>query len=295
MKVAAILIDTARELVYRKTLLVYFGIVTLTLLVFTLALQTDVAGGAIASLRLFGMEGRGSPGGMTFGGGQGSLSGLSAEAFVQGVQAAVAFGLYPMGIVLSVLATASLVPRMLEKGVIDLLLSKPVSRPVLFLSRSLGAVLVAAANLIYLVGGLGIILAIKTGVWNGGFLASGLAMALYFGCLFGFLALVGVVARSTTVSIMVVGLIYFVSLIVRLPHDHRDWALLITGRAWRVVCLAVVETIFHALPRSYEFGRLAADLILGRETAAWGAALNSAASGAGALALATLYFCRRDY
>lgn len=295
MKLAAILIDTARELLYRRTLLVYFGIVTLTLLIFAVALQTDVAGGAIASLRIFGVQGRSAPGGMSFGGGEGGGAGLSAEAFVRGMQLAVAFVLYPLGILLSVLATASLVPRMLEKGVIDLLLSKPVSRPALFLSRYLGGLLVATVNLVYLVGGLGLILGLKTGIWNGGFLASGLLMALYFACLLGFSVLVGVLSRSTTVSIMVVGVIYFVSLFVRLPHQNADWPLLITSPAWRLGTQALIEALYHGLPQSYDFGQMAARLILRQGGVAWGTAFNSALSGAGALALATFLFARRDF
>ena len=61
MKIGAILLDTCRELVYRKTLVIYFGLVTLTHLVFIMALQTDVANGVIASLSVFGVEGSPSP------------------------------------------------------------------------------------------------------------------------------------------------------------------------------------------------------------------------------------------
>ncbi|HEU4401124.1 MAG TPA: hypothetical protein VFT43_03390, partial [Candidatus Polarisedimenticolia bacterium] len=106
MKLAAILIDTARELVDRKILVVFFGIVTLTLLLFALALQTDVAGGAITSLKVFGMGGRASPEGYRFGGEEpGTVGGLQAETMVRGVQLVVAFVLYPLGILLSLFAT----------------------------------------------------------------------------------------------------------------------------------------------------------------------------------------------
>src|SRR5262245_7735657 len=132
-KVAAIVADTARELVYRKTLLFYFGIVTLTHLFLLLALQTDVANGAITSIRVFGAEGRATGHGFALGGaaGAGAPTGLSAIDLVQWIQAGISFVLYPMGILLGVFATGSLVPHMLEKGTIDLLLSKPVSRPTL--------------------------------------------------------------------------------------------------------------------------------------------------------------------
>jgi ABC-type transport system involved in multi-copper enzyme maturation permease subunit len=296
LKVVAILLDTCRELLYRKTLWIYSGLVTLTLLFFLLALQTDVAGGVIASLRVFGLEGHASGGGFALNSEQGGgPSGLTAVSFVRGIQIAVAFVLYPLGIMLSVFATAGLVPSMLEKGLIDLLLSKPVSRPVLFLSRYLGALLVAAANLVYLVGGLGLILGIKTGIWNPGFLLSGLAMALYFACLLGFVALCGVLFRSSTVAIMVTAVIFVVSLIVRWPHQNADWPRLITGHAARFLAQGLVETLYHALPRTYDFGQIVAALILDSGTVSPGPALGSALSGAAALAVATYYFSRTDF
>jgi len=68
----------------------------------------------------------------------GGLGGLTAEDFVRYVQLGAAFTLFPLAILMSIFATASLVPRMLQKGAIDLLLSKPIGRPALFASRYLG-------------------------------------------------------------------------------------------------------------------------------------------------------------
>lgn len=296
MKVRAILLDTCRELLYRKTLLIYFGLVTLTHLLFILALQTDVANGVIASMRVFGLEGSAGPEGLHFDSeGDSFPASLSAATFVSWVQLAVALVLFPIGVLLSVFATASLVPHMLEKGSIDLLLSKPVSRPVLFVSRYLGALLVAAANLIYLVGGLGVILAWKTGVWNGGFFLSGLTMTLYFACLLGFLVLAGVLLRSTTISIMVTALLFLIGMVIRFPHQNSDWPHLITNRAFRFGAQAAVETLYHVLPRTHDFGQIAWTLIMQDGAVAWGPILNSAVAGASALALATLVFSRSDF
>ena len=296
MKIAAILIDTCRELLYRKTLIIFFGMVTLTHLFFILALQTDVADGAIASMRLFGMEGNASGGDLSFGSGRSLPAGeLSAGSFVRGAQMGVVFFLYPLGILLSLFATASLVPRMIHQGAIDLLLSKPMSRTRIFLARYLGALLVGGGNLLYLVAGLGIILWAKTGYWNGGLILSGLVMTLYFAALLGFLVLIGTISRSTTVSIMVTALMFFVGLVVRFPHQNSEWPLLITGHAWRFVSVAVVEVLYHALPRTYDFGEIAGTLILQRGPITWGPILNTVLTGAVALAAATVYFKRTDF
>lgn len=297
MRVLAILLDTGRELLYRKTIVVYFGVVTLVLLFFALVLRTDVVDGVIASMSVGGLEASSSHGAFRLGeeAQASGLGGLTAQDFVRYVQLGAAFTLYPLAILMSIFATASLVPRMLEKGAIDLLLSKPISRPALFASRYLGALLVATVNLLYLTCGLGAILALKTGVWNGGFIWSGLVMSLYFACLLAFVVLVGVWLRSTTVSVMLTAVVFFTSLIVRLPHSNQDWPLLISGRITRFVSVGVVETLFHTLPRTYDFMQAAVALIRHEGGLQWGAVLGSALSGAGALGLAMFYFSRRDY
>ena len=150
-------------------------------------------------------------------------------------------------------------------------------------------------NLLYLTCGVGAILALKTGVWNGGFVWSGLLMSLYFACLFAFTVLAGVLLRSTTVSVMITAVLFFASLIVRLPHAYRDWPLLVTSHLWRYVAVAVVETLYHALPRTYDFVRSTTDLIRHEGGVGWGAVGGSALSGAGALLVAIVCFSRRDY
>src|SRR5439155_4433901 len=124
------------------------------------------------------------------------MGGLTAETFVRYVQLGAAFLLFPLAILMSVFATASLVPRMLEKGVIDLLLSKPVTRPALLLSRYAGGLLTASPNLLYLTSVLESILWLKTGVWNGGFVLSALLMSLFSACLLAFMVLLRVLLLS---------------------------------------------------------------------------------------------------
>jgi hypothetical protein len=294
MKVRALLLDTARELLSRRTLLVYFGIVTLTHLLLILALQTDVANGAVTSLRVFGVEGHASSNGFAIDN-RAMPPGMQAEDLVRYLQIGLTWVLYPIGVMLAVFATASLVPHMLEKGTIDLLLSKPVSRPVLFGARYLGALLIAGANLLYFVGGIGVILALKTGVWNGGFFLSGILMTVYFGALLGFLVLCGALLRSTTIAIMAAALVYLVSLAVAAPHANADWPNLITSHAGRYATVAVVEVLYHALPRTFEMGTLITSLVLHRPIPSWAPVFWTMVSGGAALALALVWFRRADF
>jgi ABC-2 type transport system permease protein len=296
MRIRALVLDTGRELLYRKTLLFYFGIVTLTHLVLLLALQTDGANGLITSVSLFGLEGRAGGGGFQMDN-RGLPGGLAIDAatLVSYIEVSIAWILYPMGIMLSVFATASLVPRMLEKGSIDLLLSKPVSRPAILGARWLGGTAIAALNLVYLVGGVGLILGLKIGHWNWGFVLSGLVMAIYFGALMAFLVLIGVLMRSTTLGVMITAAIYFISLIVRFPHANENWPMLISNRAARFGAQALVETIYHVLPRTYDFGKIATSLIMAREVETWTPVAGTMLSGALALAVAVFLFRRTDF
>jgi ABC-type transport system involved in multi-copper enzyme maturation permease subunit len=295
MKIRAILLDTARELLYRRTLLFYFGVVTLTHLLLLLALQTDVANGVISSVRVFGMEGHPQGHGFSLDSRQaaGTL-GLEAEQLVTMVQRVIAWFLYPSGIFLSLFATASLVPHMLEKGTIDLLLSKPIARPTLLGARYLGGLLIAGANLVYFVGGVGVILGLKTGVWNWGFMLSGLVMTVYFASLLGFMVLFGIVFRSTTISIMMAAILFIVGGVVRVVHDN-DWAMLITGPVARFLTRATVEVLYHVLPRSYAIGQLSSSLILHRPIDSWSPVFATLGCGAAALGLAMLLFRRIDF
>jgi hypothetical protein len=296
MKIRAILLDTARELLYRRTLLFYFGVVTLTHLLLLLALQTDVANGVISSVRVFGMEGHPQSNGFALDNRQaaGAL-GLDAERLVTMVQFVIACFLYPTGILLSLFATASLVPHMLEKGAIDLLLSKPISRPTLLFARFLGGWLIAGANLVYFVGGVGTILAFKTGIWNWGFLLSGLLMTAYFGSILAFMVLLGVVFRSTTIGMMMTAIIYVVGALVRLAHDYADWSVLITSPVARFLSRSTVEVLYHVLPRTYAIGQLTTSLILHRPIESWTPVFATLGSGAGALVVAILLFRRIDF
>jgi ABC-type transport system involved in multi-copper enzyme maturation permease subunit len=291
----ALVYDTCRELFYRRTLMFYFGIVTVTHLLLLLAMQTDAADGVITSIKVFGMQASGGGGEFRLNGGDSGVMAIDAATVARGIESAVAWMLYPMGVILGLFATASLVPRLLEKGSIDLLLSKPVSRPAILVSRWLGGFLVAAANMVYLVAGVGLILGFKLGVWHWGFLFSGLMMAAYFGALLGFLVLWGVLMRSTTIGIMMTVGVYFVSLAVRAPHAYPDWANAITSRVGRLVGQTIVEVLYHLLPRTWDFGMVVTNLLLHRPVESYMPLVGTMGSGLGALAIAVFLFRRTDF
>ena len=103
-------------------------------------------------------------------------------------------------ILFGIFGVAGLIPNMLEKGTIDLFLSKPLARAELLMARSLGAVAGIAINLIYFFLGIWFIFGLKIGVWHWGFLSSVLYLVYAFICFFSIVTLVGLMTRSSGLS-----------------------------------------------------------------------------------------------
>ena len=116
MKVlAANIEDVFREAAARWTLIAYFCLSSIFILIFASAVNLDVVNGALAGAKLFGkdMEVSGT---------------LPIEKIVTGFESGFSSLLYGLSIFLAIFATAHLVPRMQDKGTIDLYLSRPVAR-----------------------------------------------------------------------------------------------------------------------------------------------------------------------
>src|SRR5712692_6928031 len=132
--------DVMREAAARWTLIAYFLLSSIFILIFASAINLDIVDGALAGAKLFGKEVEMSN----------SVS-ISIEKLVLGFESGFSAILYFLCTFLAIFATAHLVPRMQEKGTIDLYLSRPVARVKLLLSRYVAGLLLAGANIFYLI------------------------------------------------------------------------------------------------------------------------------------------------
>src|SRR5712691_10700952 len=152
----ALVRDTFREAFARKIFWGFFGCSTALILFFLFIMKIDIVQGAIATISLFGNQGRSQ----------------NVDQLVRNVHGGIAAFLYSAGMFLAVFASAGLIPTIFEPGRIELLLSKPVARYHILLGRYVGNLLVVVFNVFYLVTALWIIFGVKTGVWTRGFLIS---------------------------------------------------------------------------------------------------------------------------
>ena len=199
---AASVEEVFREASARWTLLAYFALSTLFILIFALAVNLDIVDGALAGAKLFGKE-------LDLAGEK-----IDMDRLVLGFETGFSGVLFMLGTFLALFATAHLVPRLQEKGTIDLYLSRPVGRTKLLLSRYSGGLLLAAANLLYLIGSIWLIVFWKTGVAHPRFLLGGVVILFTVACLVAFAFLIGVVTSSTAVSLMVTYAIFFFAMLL---------------------------------------------------------------------------------
>jgi ABC-type transport system involved in multi-copper enzyme maturation permease subunit len=146
-------------------------------------------------------------------------------------------------ILLGMFGVAGLIPSMLEKGTIDLFLSKPLTRAELLMARALGAVSGIALNLIYFFLGVWLIFGLKAGIWHWAFLSSTIYVVYAFVCFFSIVTIVGLITRSSGFSIMLA----FVFSLVSWGLEVRENGLYLL---WdNVVYHRVLDALYYLTPQ----------------------------------------------
>jgi len=274
--------DVMREAAARWTLVAYFMLSTIFLIIFASAINLDIVDGALAGAKLFGKEV--------------DMNGeVPIEKLVLGFETGFSGVLYVLCTFLAIFATAHLVPRLQEKGTIDLYLSRPVSRVKLLMSRYLAGMILAASNVIYLIGSIWLIVVWKTGVVNPRFFLAGAIIMFVIGTLLAFAFLVGVVTSSTAVSIMSTYAIFMFSAMLT-AHKQFEAAVSKEWQAW------VIKTLYWVFPKTGEIAEtvvryVAADAFPQRMIKPLSATpfITTAAFAAGCLILASFLFHRKEF
>ncbi|MEP6993043.1 MAG: ABC transporter permease subunit [Acidobacteriota bacterium] len=278
---AASVQEVFREAAARWVLIAYFVLSSLFILIFALGVNLDIVNGALAGARLFGQAVE--------------TGGVEIDKIVLGFESGFSGFLYLVGTFMALFATAHLVPRLQEKGTIDLYLSRPVGRVALLLSRYAGGLLLAAANILYLIGSMWLIVVWKTRIFHPRFLLSGAVILFMVATLLAFAFLIGVVTSSTGVSLMATYAIFFFAAIL-VARDR------IAAAVSAAAAAAVVKGLYWVLPKTAELGQATVALVAGTEAperlahidhlAVYG---STALFGAVALSLSAWIFSRKDF
>ncbi|HET8549724.1 MAG TPA: ABC transporter permease subunit [Bryobacteraceae bacterium] len=271
---AALIRDTFREALARRVFWGLFALSTLMILFILFLLRIDIVEGAVSTVGIFGT----------------SLSRRiwNPERLVNHAHAAVAAFLYTFGMLLALFASATLVPSMLEPGRIELLLSKPLSRPQLILGRYVGNLLVIAANITWLFAGVWVILGWKTHVWHTGFLYAILTTIAAYAVLLAVIVLVAVVWESAALATMIpVALVIMSPILAQRDTMEKLLSSDLSRLIWNV--------FYYVLPKIYEIGWITRRFTFGQPIQDWMPLWSSAAFGAATLMAGIWIFARRDF
>jgi ABC-type transport system involved in multi-copper enzyme maturation permease subunit len=271
----ALVKDTFREAFARKVFWGFYGLSTLCIVFFLFILKINLVEGAMATVSLFGKT---------------ADRGIDPAEFVRAVCGGIAVFLYTWGLALAVFASGSLVPSLLEPGRIELLLSKPLSRSHLLLGRYLGILLVVAANIVWLVVGIWVILGLKTGIWNPAFLVACASALFIFAVMLGLITLLGVLWESAAVSVMVPVALMLISPILA----QEKMAARLLSSEWS---RQLYRGIYHVLPKVYDLGHMTLQFVSQQPApeGAWMAVATTALFGGATLAGGLWVFSKRNF
>lgn len=132
---------------------------------------------------------------------------------LQGFAAPLAFQIYVLAstvvtygawvaVLVGVVITSFFIPNMLRKGTVDLLLVKPIQRWTLLTYKYLGGLTFVFLTTAYAIGGIWLVLGIRTGLWANGALLLILTITFFFAILYAISTFVGVITRSTISAIL---------------------------------------------------------------------------------------------
>lgn len=268
----ALISDTIQEARARWLFWGLFGLSTLLILLFLFVMKIDLVEGAIS---IMGIES--------------TTRHINIHRFVTASTSWISVFLYVWGTFLAIFASSGLIPSVLEPGRISLLLSKPVSRPMLLLGRFAGNVLIVAMNHVYLICSIWLIVGLKTNIWLPRFLLSIAGSLFIFSVLLCVVVLIGVISESAALSVMVPVALMLISAILA----QRDTMIRLLSSEWS---RNLWQSLYWMLPKVYDLASAMRQIIMYDRQADWFTPVwTSGIFGAVTLGTAVQIFRKRDF
>ncbi len=124
-----------------------------------------------------------------------------------------------VAVFIALLVTSTIIPEMFSPGTLHLLLSKPLSRSMIFLSRFFGGCFFVLINVSYLLFGLWLLLGWRFGIWNVGLLKCIPLFLFLFIVYYSVSALAGAYWKNAIVAVSVAGGLWGVCFVVGITKD----------------------------------------------------------------------------
>ncbi|MCE1166021.1 MAG: ABC transporter permease [Bacteroidetes bacterium] len=264
-----------KEALAKKILLTIFGFFTLIIVLIIFAITNSTVDGLQMMLE--------------------SKSEGGLKEAVMMLQSGIVSGIPMFMLIASMLIiTASFIPDMLKKGHIDLLLSKPISRTKIIIGQFLAGIILVFLSFLFLLGIIWLIVSLKTGYWNINFLYSVLWFTLIFAVLYSAVILIGILSRSSILTIIINLLLFF----------PITWLLYLANRYFEsdqkgIVFGPVAETLlkffYQILPKAWNMQDMCDAIVTHNPVAGYQPLISSLLFMAVMLSVSIWYFNKKDY
>jgi ABC-type transport system involved in multi-copper enzyme maturation permease subunit len=131
------------------------------------------------------------------------------NSVANGIKMFITYPLYAGGLFISIFSVAGFIPSLLEKGNIDLILSKPVSRNQVILGKFFGGTAMVFVNIFYAIFFIWLLIGLKFNVWDISFLLSSFTITLAFASIYALIILLGIITRSSMLPMVISYLTFF--------------------------------------------------------------------------------------
>jgi len=266
-----LLYSTIREAIEKKIVLAIFTLIGLVVFLMLLFINLDSVDGIQQMLSLGGDE--------TY---RENIIRFTSELLNQFTFLAVFF--------LLLIFSASYIPSMLEKGSIDVLLSKPVSRPKIIIAKFLSVVFLAFIILSFLILLIWIMVSARSGIWHFPFLTSILWFTLIFAILYSFQMFLGLVTQNTIISLAINLFILFPISAVLAVREQTIFTLVDSG-----FVKFIVDFLYYILPKAWDLREMCVNLILGYGVESYQPLITSVLFMFTVISLSVYYFSKKDY
>ncbi len=108
-----------------------------------------------------------------------------------------------LGLILMIIATAGAFPAFMQRGAIDVVLSKPLSRRWLFLYKYLSGLVFVFVQAVFFVGLTFLVMGLRWGIWAPGYLLAAPLLVLLFSYLYCVSVAVSIKTRSTVAAVLI--------------------------------------------------------------------------------------------
>ena len=134
------------------------------------------------------------------------------------LQGVMKLGLGVVAMFIAIIITSPMVPDMFQPGSLHLLLSKPISRSLLYLSKFVGGTIFVAINIAYLLVGLYFIAGLRLDIWNSGLLLCIPLFVFIFMIFYSVSALTGLIWKNAIVSVVVTGIFWLICFVIGVAY-----------------------------------------------------------------------------